>query len=243
MEIKILVVSFCVAMLSGFIHGSLGLGYGMIAMTLLTLVMPYTDSAALVSFALLVVVCQICWSMRRDIDWKLVAGPSIALTIGKVLGIVLLMQLHSDVLRISLGVFLLIYSGSQLMEKHSFHIKGTPVQGLLFSFFGGLFGGVFNVSGPAASIYYQATCGNDTRKYAACLNFTFVPSAFVGVAMHAWYGNFNRTVGYACVVTTIGALMASTLGVSVLKRINALKMRKLTYLYIGIMGIAICFSG
>lgn len=237
-----LLIAFGVALLAGFIHGSIGLGYGMIAMALLTLFLPYTDSAAIVSFALLLVVSQISWSMRKNIDWKLVTGPSIALSVGKVMGIILLMHLQSDVLRIALGVFLIVYSGSQLYEKRRLQIRGTPAMGLFFCFLGGLFGGVFNVSGPAASIYYQAVCGDDTKKYAACLNFTFLPSAVIGICMHIWYGNFNRNVGYACIATFFGVLIATSAGVAILKRLNAAKMRKLTYIYVGLMGIAICFS-
>lgn len=243
MEIKILLVALGTAMLSGFIHGFVGLGYGMIAMAILTLVMPYTDSAAIVAFALLIVVSEISWSMRKYIDWKLVVGPSISMTVGKALGIMLMMQLQSNILRIALGIFLIVYSGSQLLKVKNLQICPTRTAGLICGFLGGLLGGVFNVAGPAASIYYQPACGDDTKKYAACLNFTFVPSAVIGVIMHICYGNFRTEVAGAYVATLLGVLITTNLGVSALKRLNAAKLRKLTYAYVGLMGIVICFSG
>lgn len=243
MNLKLLAISFIVAILSGFVHGAIGLGYGMIAMALLTTVMPYSDSAAIVSCALLVVVGNVAWSLRKNICWKLVIGPSIAMLIGKIWGMVLLMHLKSDVLRIALGSFLILYAASQLFDKFRLKIRGTGSQGLIFCFLGGLLGGVFNVSGPAAVIYFQAVCPNDTKMYAACLNFTFFPAAIVGVILHALYGNFSLPVVYACCITVIGVLAAATAGVAIFKRINAKHMKKLTHIYIGIMGAIICMCG
>lgn len=243
MEIKLLLIALFTSMLSGFIHGFVGLGYGMIAMAILTLFMPYTDSAAIVAFAMLIVVSEISWSMRKYIDWKLVAGPSISMTAGKVLGIMLMMHLQSNILRISLGIFLIVYSVSQLMKVKNLQLRPTKIAGLVCGFFGGLLGGVFNVAGPVGSIYFQAACGDNTKKYAACLNLTFVPSAVIGMIMHICYGNFRVEVAGVYVATLLGVVITTNLGVTVLKRLDAAKLRKLTYVYIGVMGIVICFSG
>lgn len=243
MDIKTILIPFGVAVIAGFIHGAIGLGYGMIAMALLTSCMSYTQGAALVSFTLLMVVFQISWSLRAYIDWKLVAGPSVCMVAGKATGIVLLMQLQSEVLKTALGIFLIVYSGSQLLNVRSFRVPGTTVAGLICGFIGGLFGGVFNVSGPAASIYYQEVCGSDTKKYASCMNFTFLPAAIAGMIMHIWYGNFKKEIFGACIATMLGVAIAIRFGVMVLQRIPAERLRKITYGYIGIMGMFMCFAG
>lgn len=240
MNAELLFFNFAVAGISGFIHGSLGLGYGMIAMALLTLIMPYSSGAAIVSWALLIVSCQISWSMRKDIKWNVVLIPSLVMAAGKILGIVLLMQFQSDVLRVALGVFLMFYSILQLAGKDKVSIRGTTLQGAWLCFLGGMLGGVFNVAGPAAAIYYQAVCGNNTKEYAACLNFTFVPAAVTGVAVHAFYGNYMIQVIYESIVTTLGVLIFTAAGIAVLKKIDAQRMKKYTYIYIGVMGLAIC---
>lgn len=243
MDIKIIAVCFIAALIAGFIHGSLGMGFGMIAMATVTSFIPYNNAAAVVSLALLVLCCQMSYSLKEYIDYKECIPPVIAMTVGKIIGLVLMMNLHSNVLRLMLGLFLIIYSLSQLFNIKAMKIKGTLLQGLIFCGLGGFFGGVFNVSGPAAAMYFQAKYSDDPKRYAANMNFIFVPSAIIAPLMHLFYGNYNTSVLVGGVVMIGAVLLATQLGVSVLKKIKAGAMRRLSFIYIIIMGIIICVSG
>lgn len=243
LDMKIIAVCFIAALLAGFIHGSLGMGFGMIAMATVTSFIPYNNASAVVSLALLVLCCQMSFSLREYIDVKVSIPPAIALTAGKIIGIVLMMNLNTSVLRLLLGLFLIIYSASQLLNIKSMKIKGTMLQGLAFCGLGGFFGGVFNVSGPAAAIYFQAKYSDDPKRYAANMNFIFVPSAIIAPLMHVYYGNYNTSVMLGGAGMIAAVLLATQLGVSVLKKIKAGQMRRLSYIYIIIMGIIICISG
>lgn len=242
MDYKIIAVCFIAALLAGFIHGSLGMGFGMIAMATVTSFIPYNNAAAVVSLALLVLCCQMSFSLREYIDVRESIPVAISLTVGKILGLVLMMNLNTGVLRLMLGLFLIIYSLSQLLNIKAMKIKGTMLQGLIFCGMGGFFGGVFNVSGPAAAIYFQAKYGDDPKRYAANMNFVFVPSAIIAPLMHVFYGNYNNGVLIGGAVMIGAVLFATRLGVSVLKKIKARQMRRLSYIYIIIMGIIICMS-
>lgn len=242
MEINTIAACLAVAFIAGLIHASLGMGYGMIAMATLTLFIPYNQAAAIVSANLLILVIQISISLREYIDWKGIAAPSLSLLAFKIIGIVLMMRLQSNVLRIALGVFLIVYSSMQLFHVKMLQIKGSKTQGIVLCGIGGLFGGVFNVSGPFASIYCQAKYGEDPKKYAANMNAIFVPSAIAAIIMHICYGNFT-TEGYiGSAIMIAGILIATYLGVGIIKRINPKRLRALSYLYIIIMGITICIS-
>jgi len=243
MDIQMILVSFGAALLAGFIHGALGMGFGMIAMATVTLFIPYNNAAAIVSVALLVLIIQISLSLRQHIDFREDMAPAAALTAGKVLGIFLMMSVNSVWLRVALGLFLIVYSASQLLNIKSMQIKGTPVQGLIFCFLGGFFGGVFNVSGPAVSIYCQARYPDDPRRYAANMNFIFLPSAIVAPVMHIFYGNFGSGAGLGSLAMVLGVLIATAAGVAVLKKIDAAKMRRISCIYVLLMGIVICISG
>lgn len=243
MDFKLIVVCLTAALLAGFVHGSLGMGFGMLAMAMTTVFIPYNNAAAIVSVALMILCCQMSLSLRSYIHWREILTPSLALLIGKILGIILMMKLQSVWLRLSLGIFLILYSAGQLLKIKAMQIRGTPIQGVLFCGLGGFFGGVFNVSGPAASIYCQARYGYDPKTYAANMNAIFLPSTFVALAMHIGYGNFNSTAVAGSAVMVFGVITATAAGVSVLKKINAAKMRKLSYLFIVTMGVIICFSG
>ncbi len=226
---------------AGFVHGAIGMGYGMIAMAALTLFMPFNTASAIVAVALLLLVCQISIALRKCIDWRGIWGPCLSHLAGKILGIVLMMRLQSGALRIALGVFLVAYSALQLLDVRSLRIKGTALQGLVFCGIGGLFGGIFNVSGPFASIYCQARYAEDPKAYSANMNMSFVPAAFVAVIMHGFYGNFDLTAIGASGATLAGVLAGAALGVSVLKKLSVKTLRRVSYVSIIIMGLVICF--
>ena len=61
--------------------------------------------------------------------------------------------------------------------------------------------------------------------------------------MHIWYGNFNADAVVGSASMVVAVLISTVAGVSVLKKINAKNMRKLSYIYIIIMGAVICISG
>lgn len=243
MEQNAIVACLAVAVIAGFIHAALGMGFGMIAMATLTLFIPYNQASAIVSANLLILVIQISVSLRQYIDWKELAYPTLSLLIFKIAGIMLMMKLQSNVLRIALGVFLIAYSSMQLLNARAMQIKGTRTQGIVLCGIGGLFGGIFNVSGPFASIYCQAKYGDDPKKYAANMNMIFVPSAVAAVIMHAWYGNFTLSGYIGSAIMAVGLLVATYFGVGIIKRIDPKRMRSLSYIYIIIMGIVICISG
>lgn len=231
-----------VAFIAGLIHASLGMGYGMIAMATLTAFIPYNQASAIVSANLLILVLQICISLRQYIDWKEIAAPMLSLLTFKIVGIVLMMHLRSGVLRIALGVFLIVYSAMQLMKVKMLQIRGSRAQGIVLCGLGGLFGGIFNVSGPFASIFCQAKYGEDPKKYAANMNALFLPSTVVALIMHICYGNFTAEGYIGSAVMAAGILIAAYFGVGIIKRIDPKRLRVLSYSYIIVMGITICVS-
>lgn len=243
MDYKIIAACLGAALLAGFIHGALGMGFGMIAMAVVTLFMPFNNASAIVAVALLVLVSQVSIVLRKYIDWRHILLPSAALTIGKIIGIVLMMKLQTPFLRMALGIFLIIYSASQLMNLNMSKIVRADAHGIITCGLGGLFGGVFNVSGPFASIYCQEKYGDDPKAYAANMNMIFVPSAVVALIMHICYGNFTPACLIGSGIMVLGVLIATCFGVAVLKKLNVKNLRLISYTYIIIMGIVICVFG
>lgn len=243
MDFKVIAVCLVTALIAGFIHGTIGMGFGMIAMASITLFLPYNNAAATVSVALMVLVSQVSFALRKHIDRRGVLIPAIVLTAGKVLGIVLMMHLQTVYLRIGLGCFLILYSTLQLMNVKALKIKGSLLQGIVTCGLGGLFGGVFNVSGPFAAIYCQARYGDDPKAYAANMNAIFLPSAFIAIVMHIFYGNFTLSCLLGSAAMVLGVLAAASAGVAVLKKIKVQSLYRLSNIYIIIMGLVICVSG
>lgn len=237
-----LILIICgIAFFASFIHGAVGLGYGMIAMGVMSFFIPYSNCAAIVSLQLTLLTLQIAFTLRKNIDWKLVFLPTTVMLGGKILGVIVLMNLTGNVMKMLLGFMLIIFSLNGLLAKSEKQmIKGNMINSIIFPFVGGLFGGMFNVSGPAAALYFQAACKDDTKKYSACLNFTFVPSAIVGTMMHVFYGNYSGLAITAGGLSLLAVIVGVYLGVKVFVRIDYERLKKITFAYIGLMGIMIC---
>lgn len=129
MDYKLISVCLAAALLAGFIHGSLGMGFGMLAMAVTTVFIPYNNAAAIVSVALMVLCAQMTLSLRGYIHWREILLPGSALLVGKILGIVLMMRLQAAWLRLGLGLFLILYSASQLLNIRAMQVSGSIAQG------------------------------------------------------------------------------------------------------------------
>ena len=242
MTIQLVLLIALIALISSFMHGLLGFGYSMIAMSILPLLISLVDSAAIGTIALAVVCTQISFLLRKYINWKKVFGPSVFMIFGKILGIVILMGVSSRILEFLFGIFLVWYAVTSLQKRSLFQIQGTKGQGAVLGFAGGIMGGMFNVSGPMASIYYLAIC-EDTKEYSACLNFTFVPAAIIGMFIHISYGNYTDFVIQMGGISILAVLIGTGIGVRIFKRLDIEKIRKLTFLYVGCMGMFLCVNG
>lgn len=241
MTIQLVLLIVLIALISSFMHGLLGFGYSMIAMSILPLLISLVDSAAIGTIALAVVCTQISFLLRKYINWKKVFGPSVFMIFGKILGIVILMGVSSRILEFLFGIFLVWYAVTSLQKRSLFQIQGTKGQGAVLGFAGGILGGMFNVSGPMASIYYLAIC-EDTKEYSACLNFTFVPSAYVGILIHILYGNYTPFTMIMS-LASVGTVMIGTgIGVCIFKKISVERLRKMTFVYVGCMGAIMCVN-
>ena len=74
MTIQLVLLIVLIALISSFMHGLLGFGYSMIAMSILPLLISLVDSAAIGTIALAVVCTQISFLLRKYINWKKVFG-------------------------------------------------------------------------------------------------------------------------------------------------------------------------
>ena len=75
------------------------------------------------------------------------------------------------------------------------------------------------------------------------MNLSFVPAGIAAVIIHIWYGNFSVSAYIGSGIMVLGALASTALGISVLKKINAEILRRVSYVYIILMGLVICVSG
>lgn len=220
---------------AGFVQSTAGLGYTIVSMALLPLFLPYLTAnlASLVS-AVLVLVTN-AWSLRKSIDYRLMALPVLTSLIGRTISLQLFAVAAERFLLTFSGCFLICVAVYLAFFSDRFFLKPTRKNGAIVGFFAGLFGGLTNISGPIFVIYYlPASRSND--EYSATLQFSFLFGCLYTLAIQTMRGHVTKEVVWFGLLGGVVALLGAYAGRVVFKLLNRTLLRKILCVLIAIMG-------
>ena len=174
MEIKLLLS--VIFLLSGFVMGLTGFGFGMVAMSLSPLLIDVKQANVLVTILALLNCLFVAWRMRHAIDLKKVFPIFLGAIIGVPIGVYLLKILPPEIIKFILGIILVTFSTYSIFRKESArYIRrwwGVPI-GIL----SGILNGIINMGGPPVIIYtYYQRWDKDSIKATLITYFTFCTS-------------------------------------------------------------------
>jgi len=172
-----------VMLLSGFIHGVIGLGFPIVAMPLLTLVLDL-KTALLVTvvptFALTVINSFRGGRLRESIGrfWYL----PLCLAVGSYFGTRLLIVAPGEPFLAVLALMLLVYLNlERLGAAQSALVRAHPVPfAVAFGVAAGAFEAMVNVAGPVLLVFFMLA-GIAPRSLVQAFNFSFILSKLVQV--------------------------------------------------------------
>lgn len=234
----VFVLVFLITFISSFIHGSIGFGYSVFAMSILPLFLPLHSAAAIVNIALLIITSQIAFQLRKHINYKFIIMPLLMAIVGRTIGVYLLMHLETLFLEKFLGGLLIILSIYMFFFQKKIRIKPSAAKGAALGLTSGLLGGLYNLAGPPLVLYYFPAL-KDKLVYAASLQATFVITSIFGVAQHFYYGNITSAVIKMASINIAAVIIGGSLGVLVLKKIKKETIGKVVYSYMALMGLFI----
>lgn len=226
-----------IVFISTVIQSATGIGFAIFATATLAFFLDSVTSAALISAAAVVFGTVLSLRLRKHINFAVTVPAMIAMTIARVLGIVLLMHMDAKVSRAILGVILILFAAYFYFLGNKVKIKPTPAKGFALGLLAGLVGGVYNITGPFAAIYFYSAL-EDKYEYAASMNVAFLPSAVVGFVVHCLYGNITAELLPVCAFSCVAILGGAAVGLVILERINKKQLSNLLYMYMALVG---CF--
>ena len=153
------------------------------------IIFPYKTVAAVVAFIDLFLSLQLTWKLRKSINMRIIL-PVHDLYIGKGHGINVVMSIDEDILKISLGIVLILFSIYFHFYKEKIKIKPTFMNGIITGLSSGVLAGLFNTGGPPLVLYYSVAA-RDKMEYNSSLQVIFAVSALYAVITHIIYGNIN----------------------------------------------------
>lgn len=229
------------AVASAYIHTTSGMGFAMLFTVITGFYMEPVQSAVTGCFCIMVLMAVIDARLIRHVNWAITWPPAAGMLVGKLLGVALLMNISGDTFKRALGIFLIAMSIYFFFLQDRIHIKPTPAKGLFLGLLAGIVGGLYNISGPFAAVYFFPAC-KDKNEYSACMNVSFVPAGTAGCVMHAIYGNVSGgtlgPMGLAMLATVLGAV----LGLKSFEKLDRRMVALLLYGYTAVMGVFLTFT-
>lgn len=203
---------------SSLVRSSLGFGDAMVAMPLLTLLIPLRTATPIVALLSTCMAVVILVQDRRDVDfgttWKLSLGAICAVPIGALL----LTQVDEWIVKAILGVLVLSFCIFRLARPHLSEAKNDK-WAPLFGFIAGFFGGAYNTFGPPIVVYGIMRRWK-AETYRVSFQGFYLPVCVVVLSVHAFNGLWTTEVFSYFGAAIPVVLVATILGRSVNRRLG-----------------------
>ena len=146
------IVVFFTALIGGIIQASIGIGYGMIAIAVLSFLLPIKTIHIIVLLSAYLLNGVVAYRYRKKISMKIIILPLLPLFIGSYLGLKILLFAPENMLKLFIAIFLILLS-LYMITKKQIHINNLICFGIGSGFFGGILMGIASIPGPVLSMY------------------------------------------------------------------------------------------
>lgn len=216
------------ALAAGFVTGFAGFGTALVASGFWFHVLPPVIVPPMVVIASVTGQLIALAGVRPKFDWKRAAPYLIGGALGVPLGVAALTQASPELLRLSVGVFLICYAASQLVGLTRLYIGswGGRSSDAAVGIGGGILGGFAGLSGPLPLIWLQLRGGPSIEQRAVYQPFNLAILSWA-LASYAWQGVLTAEVGRLTLLCLPGTVLGVWLGVKAYGRVDDRQFRRL----------------
>jgi uncharacterized protein len=239
MELLFIALGLCLA---AAVHGTIGFGFGLIALALLGNLVDLKQSSMLLAFSSLPLVCWIAWSLRRHFRWKEVWILQVCSVAAIPFGVHFLEATNRQTLSVALGVVLIAAAGQSLtpgLSARRWHPVWLGVPAGLFS---GLLSGAFATGGPPI-VAYLSSRRLGRLETSAAIQMVFLPTMLMRIAEFARRGLLTGELVGTGLLGGIFVITGAFLGTTFLRRISEGTFRRLVMTALFLLGIRYLAAG
>jgi uncharacterized membrane protein YfcA len=234
------VAVFVVALSKSGLLGSLGL----VAVPLLSLVMPARDAAGMMLPLLLVMDVIAIWTYRKDADWRILKIMLPGAMVGTAIGWVLWSVVSDDVVLLFVGVLTLLFILDALLPLRK-KLEGLPPSKPWGTFWGGFAGFTSFIShtgGPPFQIYVLPQKLSPVI-YSGTTAFFFAIVNTAKLIPYFFLGQLNvANLTHAAILAPL-AIVGVMAGVWLVRRISVKRFYQLTYWLVFLLAIKLIIDG
>ena len=231
------------AALAGTVQGTVGFGFGLVAMGTLPLWIGPKEAVPIVALLCLVVNATLTWRLRNYLTWSRLGPLIIGSLVGVPVGVTLFVTLNPDWLTGGLGLALIVVCIQQVLSDPKPMDSGrtSPFWGGLAGLGSGILGGAFNTGGPPALMYVGVQTWSKEHTMATLQGF-FLSTCVLQITLFTIQGTVGLTQVKDAAILLIPALVGVGVGQLLFHRINQQKFRSLLTAGIGLLGCILTYK-
>jgi len=221
--------------LATVVRATFGFGEALIAMPLLAMIIDIkiaTPLMAMVGTSIALVILSKSW---REVDLPDAKRLILSSIFGIPLGIFLLKDVYSTLIKIILAFIIISFSAYKLLQPQISRMIGKR-SSYVFGFFAGVLGGAYNTSAPPVVIYGTLRHW-PPHKFRATLQGYFIPTGFFILIGHWVSGLWTSTVIQLYVYSIPIIALAIVVGYRLNRSVSATKFDR--YIHMLLIAIAI----
>ena len=231
---------FIVALSKSGLLGSLG----MVAVPLLTFVMPARDAAGMMLPLLLVMDALAVWTYRKDADWRILKIMLPGAAIGTLIGWALWSVISDAMVLLFVGVITMVFILDALLPLRK-KLEGLPPSKPWGAFWGGFAGFTSFIShtgGPPFQIYTLPQ-KLDPVRYSGTTAFFFAIVNSAKLIPYFFLGQLNvSNLSHAAILAPL-AIVGVLVGVWLVRRISIKRFYQITYWLVFLLALKLIWDG
>ena len=225
-----------ILLVAGFIQGLTGFGFGMVAMSLMPLLVDVKFASILIALLSTVNNFLVLWSVRRSVNLRNVLFIFLGGAMGIPVGVYLLKTLDAALIKRMLGTVLVIFSSYSLLRRGEPKLRIGEIWAVPMGICSGVLNGIINMGGPPVIIYtyhkgWDKKVVKATMVFYFCVLSTYKIGLFVAARMIS-----GEILKLSLILIPI-MFLGTGLGFPIFERINREGMRRITFTLLLILGV------
>ena len=214
-----------------FIRSAFGFGEALVAVPLLTLIMPIEVAAPVAVLVSITVAGLVIAQDWRHIHVRSAGRLFLPTLVGTPLGLLLLTAVHGGIVKAALAIIIMTFSTYCLIGQRRVSLKDDRLA-WIFGFGAGILGGAYGMNGPPLVIY-GAFRGWSPQHLRATLQGYFLPASMIAMGGYWLAGLWTPAVTHYYTLALPAIVVAIVLGRVVNQRLNGDSF--LFYVHIGLI--------
>jgi uncharacterized membrane protein YfcA len=227
--------SLAILLAASLIQGFFGFGFGIVAMSCLTLTQDLVHAAGVVNITGILSIGWIAFQLRRHVLRKLALRMLPPVLAGVLVGVTALRHVERDLMVSLLGVSVLAISVWNLARPRLAPSE-SPRLDRAVALLGGLLGGAFNTGGPPIIIHLYRRPENPEALKATIL-WLFLAISLSRLPVAAAQGLIDESVWMEAALTAPAVVAGAATGVALARRIQPDRFRRACWIALGFLGV------